>query len=274
MDEENRISRRVFIGGAGLLGLATAADAFVLEPRLLEVTRHRVRVPALPTSLEGYTVAQVTDVHLDALGGLHETLLDELRQADCQLAAITGDMIDNPDSLDDVRDLCSQISGTTSRTIAALGNWEHWSKVRLDDIAKLYADCDVELVVDEVVDADVSVAVTDDGATVRADFEKTFAATPRDAPASLLLTHAPGPIPSAPAPPRPFDLVLCGHTHGGQIQFIDTPLMTPPGSGDFVAGWYDTVVGRTYVCRGIGMSILDVRFMCRPELALFELVRA
>lgn len=246
----------------------------MVEPRWLEVTRHRVPVPALPQALEGFTIAQVTDVHLKSLGAMHEALVDHVREADCQLAVISGDMIDNPGSLPSVRELCSQIAGSAPRVIAALGNWEHWSKVPLDDIDRLYAGCGVELVVDDVVTHEVAVGVTDDGATMRADFEKTLAASPRGTPASILVTHAPGPISSLSPPPKPYDLVLSGHTHGGQVQLLDMPLLTPPGSGDFVAGWYDdTPLGPTYVCRGIGMSILDVRFMCRPELAIFELTR-
>jgi len=51
-------------------------------------------------------------------------------------------------------------------------------------------------------------------------------------------------------------------------------LVVPPGSGRFVAGWYSTPVGRMYVSRGIGLSVLPVRLMCRPELAFFRLARA
>lgn len=41
----------------------------------------------------------------------------------------------------------------------------------------------------------------------------------------------------------------------------------PRGSGDFLAGWYEGGDSKMYVSRGLGTSILPVRFLCRPEIA-------
>ncbi|MDF2694106.1 MAG: metallophosphoesterase, partial [Labilithrix sp.] len=70
------------------------------------------------------------------------------------------------------------------------------------------------------------------------------------------------------------DLALAGHTHGGQVRIpLLGALWLPPGSGRFVAGWYDAPEGaaRLYVSRGIGTSQLNVRLFCRPELAIVTL---
>ena len=65
------------------------------------------------------------------------------------------------------------------------------------------------------------------------------------------------------------DLALAGHTHGGQVRLPWLPpLWLPRGSGRFVEGWYEREGSQMYVCRGIGMSILPIRFFCRPELAV------
>jgi predicted MPP superfamily phosphohydrolase len=45
----------------------------------------------------------------------------------------------------------------------------------------------------------------------------------------------------------------------------------PPGSGRFVSGWYDVPIGRAYVSRGTGLSVVPARFGCRPELPVFTL---
>ena len=48
----------------------------------------------------------------------------------------------------------------------------------------------------------------------------------------------------------------------------------PPGSGRFVAGWYDTRCGPLYVSRGTGTSVVPARLCARPELPLYTLERA
>ena len=70
---------------------------------------------------------------------------------------------------------------------------------------------------------------------------------------------------------RQNQICLSGHTHGGQVTLFGRPFWTPRGSGRFVAGWYETPSCRLYVSRGVGMSILPIRFGARPEVAVFEL---
>ena len=69
-----------------------------------------------------------------------------------------------------------------------------------------------------------------------------------------------------------FELALAGHTHGGQIRIpFLPPVWLPEGSGNFVAGWYKRGRSQMYVSRGLGNSILEVRFFCRPEVALIKI---
>lgn len=88
----------------------------------------------------------------------------------------------------------------------------------------------------------------------------------------FLLTHSPGFLDSIPRQPAPFALTVAGHTHGGQIRLGPGLVpFVPPGSGRFVAGWYDLPIGRVYVSRGTGTSIVPARFTCRPELPIYRL---
>jgi predicted MPP superfamily phosphohydrolase len=63
---------------------------------------------------------------------------------------------------------------------------------------------------------------------------------------------------------------LSGHTHGGQITFFGIVLFTPKGSGQFVSGWYDDEFPKMYVSKGIGTSIVPIRFGARVEISLFK----
>ena len=68
-----------------------------------------------------------------------------------------------------------------------------------------------------------------------------------------------------------FDIALAGHSHGGQVRvpFLGAPVL-PYGVGRYDLGMFQTVSGPLYVTAGIGWFYLNVRFNCRPEIAVFE----
>jgi predicted MPP superfamily phosphohydrolase len=49
------------------------------------------------------------------------------------------------------------------------------------------------------------------------------------------------------------------------------PFWLPPNCGRYLEGWYEAKGSRLYVSRGIGTSLLPIRFLCRPELAVITL---
>lgn len=73
----------------------------------------------------------------------------------------------------------------------------------------------------------------------------------------------------APALGTP-QLMLAGHTHGGQIALGGWAPVRPPGSGRYVAGWYRDAPTALYVSRGLGTSVVPVRFGAPPEIAVFD----
>ncbi|NTU65418.1 MAG: hypothetical protein HGB05_18960 [Chloroflexi bacterium] len=64
---------------------------------------------------------------------------------------------------------------------------------------------------------------------------------------------------------------MSGHTHAGQLTLFGWSLWTRPGSGSYVAGWYDTPFCPLYVSKGIGTSLVPARLFARPEIAVFGL---
>lgn len=90
---------------------------------------------------------------------------------------------------------------------------------------------------------------------------------------TLLLSHCPDYADEIKE--LPIDLQLSGHSHGGQIRFpLLGELSTPPYAQKYVQGLYqisDSAL-QVYTNRGIGTTILPIRFLCRPELTVIELV--
>ena len=85
------------------------------------------------------------------------------------------------------------------------------------------------------------------------------------------MAHNPDYADQMPASPR-LDLMLCGHTHGGQIKLpiIGAPVL-PIHNRRYAEGFINAPHCPMYVSRGLGMAALPLRFNCRPELAIITL---
>lgn len=86
----------------------------------------------------------------------------------------------------------------------------------------------------------------------------------------VLLCHYPVVLERAAA--AGMDLVLAGHSHGGQVRLpVWGALWLPFDTGPYEQGWFAEGETRMFVSRGVGTSMAPVRFLCRPEVALIEL---
>jgi predicted MPP superfamily phosphohydrolase len=69
-----------------------------------------------------------------------------------------------------------------------------------------------------------------------------------------------------------YDLMLAGHSHGGQVRVpFYGALMVPFGVGRYDLGMFRTASGPLYVNPGIGWFPVPIRFNCRPEITVFEM---
>ena len=117
--------RRQFLAAAGAAaGAALAADAFAVETRRVQLTRHDVRVPRLPPALQGLRIAQVSDLHLPACRGPAEVALELLERERPEIVLHTGDAVEIAAAARMFGDYGSVLRGTVA-TAAVLGNWEH-----------------------------------------------------------------------------------------------------------------------------------------------------
>lgn len=250
--------------------------ALLLEPNWLEVTHHDIS----SSGGSPVRVALLTDLHLSGIGYLERRVIEELRRAEPDVLVLGGDVLDHPDNLQAVQALVGQIA--VPHIVAVLGNWEHWGDVPLERLKAIYQGANVTLLVDatapiQIRGRRVQLVGLDDATASKPRLERAA----RDGEAieseiSILVQHSPGFFAENSTrrelEGKRFDLCLSGHTHGGQITLFGWAFgPMPPGSGRYVAGWYETTACPLYVSRGLGTSLLPVRFMARPELALFDL---
>jgi uncharacterized protein len=274
------LSRRSFlVGGAGLGFAGLGVDALLVEPRWVEPTWQRLVVPGLPAALDGIVIAQLTDVHLRTVHAAARRVSALLDQIKPDVVLLTGDIVESAAGMANLAAWLPEVQGGLG-TFASLGNWELWGGLRAGPLGQAYARGGAQLLVNEAArvergGATLQIVGLDDPSEGRPD----PAGAMRQASSGgvdLWMAHAPGyadtlsQLDVARDLPRPA-LILSGHTHGGQVRTPFGAVVTPPGSGRFVQGWYDDAWAPLYVSRGIGASIVPVRLLCRPELAIFTL---
>ena len=269
--------------GAGLLAYAAGVEPYAIETVHLELF-----APRLPEAFDGYTIYQVSDLHMRQMGRrerLLKALLTKLPAAD--LVAVTGDLIHTPAGIAPFLDLAQSFHAKDG-VYAIFGNSEHKNGVRPYAFSQTLAENAIMPLMNQHVllsrgGAQIVLAGVDDPVNDKDD----TAAALKDAPDdlfTLLLMHSPDSV--ADAVLRGVDVVLSGHTHGGQVRLPwYGPLYTHSMLGRRMSdGYYSRrrlrrVIGirpgrtQLYVTRGIGISGLALRFLTRPELTILTLRR-
>ncbi|MFQ5696646.1 MAG: metallophosphoesterase [Terriglobia bacterium] len=257
--------RKAMLVLGGVLSLALAAYAVWVEPYWIEVTRHELPAPvAAPL-----TIAHLSDLHTLGLGRRERKLLALLEEEKPDLIVVTGD------SRSGFGGDNAMVRQTVARLHAPLGVWVvrgNYDGAR--SLQRALAPLESQgvrwlLNQGRAARPDLWILGLDDFMTGAPDLEAASA----DVPASayvIALFHGPATFDLAAGR---IDLALAGHTHGGQVRFpFLPPLWLPYGTGDYLEGWYEKNGSRMYVSRGLGTSILPIRFLCRPELAFITLV--
>ncbi len=260
-----RRRRRKLLAAALAVGVATAAlaiDAFVIEPNWIEVTEHRVALAGAPR----IRVVHLTDLHMSQMGWRERRALDIVAEANADVVVVTGDLIDSDGRYDVVEEFLGKLSAPLGVFVIE-GNWEHW--VPCDDFAALCERAGVTYLHNAAKrpHPDLWLGGFDDWMAGEPD--GTPLTTAPDDACRLALFHSPQWFDETAGQ---YALALSGHTHGGQVQlpFVGA-LWLPRGSGRYVEGWYERSGSKMYVSRGVGMSIIPVRFLCRPEIAIIDL---
>jgi len=245
--------------------------------RIARVVNVDVPIAGLPKEFDGFTIAQISDVHVGPTirRGYVEGIVDAVNALDADMIAITGDLVDG--SVPQLRDHVAPLAGLKARhgRFFVTGNHEYYSGVVswMDELARLGIQVlHNEHVVLKRDSAQLVIAgVPDFGGgyfhpTHASDPAASLVGAPTDADAKVLLAHQPR---SAQAAAQAgFDLQLSGHTHGGQFwpwnHFVR--LQQP-----FTAGLHRVGKLWVYVSRGTGYWGPPKRFGAPSEITRLRL---
>ncbi len=147
------------------------------------------------------------------------------------------------------------------------GNHDYWSKVPFTGIAACFKASGGAWLMDEsVVTADGKFTIT--GASFFTFKKQLLQVDPHRR--NIFLMHYPAWIEKLAG--KSFDLILAGHSHGGQVRLpFYGPVILPFGVDRYDLGLFHTSPGPLYVNPGIGWFPVPIRFNCRPEITVFEL---
>lgn len=244
-----------------LLGIL--AYARWIEPQWIEVSRYSVNASVSRKT----RIAHISDLHLREMGKRESKIWALVRAAAPDAILITGDSIAENANYEAIKIFFQEIKAPLG-VWSVKGNWEHWRPSENEE--ETYNAAGIKILNNESVQLTQNIWIVgvDDESGVP-NLERALESVPENA-FKIGLFHSPHFFDSSK---NRFNLVLSGHTHGGQVRIpFFPPFWLPPGSGRFVAGWYQNEDSRMYVSRGLGNSILDIRFACRPELPILDLI--
>lgn len=240
-----------------LAGFLLLGDAFYLEPTWLAERHYRFSEhPRL-------RLVQLSDLHYRGDRAYLEGIVRRVNELAPDLLVVTGDLVDEERWLDETLTILRQVRVPM---YGVRGNHDGWSEPAPEQIAACFRSTGGDWLLDRrVLAAGGKLELC--GSTGR---ELAFAPPSAGTPLRVLLLHFPEYTDQVP--PGRFDLILCGHTHGGQVCYPwGGPLISLPMVGKYDRGLFATPAGRLYVHPGIGTFGIAVRLFCRPEIAVFEL---
>jgi predicted MPP superfamily phosphohydrolase len=280
------MTRRTFLASAAMAGLCLATYAGTYARHEFEITRLNLPIRNLPDAFQGFRIVQISDIHLEEYTetSFLERMVAQVNQLNPDLVLITGDFVSRGPGPVSVAWNAAGAGAEILSTLKApqrfgiLGN--HDVRVGAEHVVRPLEAHGTPILVDSYTPLErgkdvVWLCGADDAGTRRPDLNFAIPATP-NAPV-LFMCHEPDYVDKVILHPRfpLIDLMLSGHTHGGQIRLpYIGPLILPPMGQKYIEGLFQFDHMQLYVNRGIGTVGLPFRLNCPAELTQFTLARA
>lgn len=266
------------LAGAGVLGWA-GHDTLTLTRKYFDLF-----YPNLPYPLEGKTICQLSDLHLESLQIPPEDLREGVMAQKPDLIVITGDIISSRTDLDKLNPYLSGLTAPYGKFVVMGNNdYSHLSRTLLKRYLQDYKSLGWTPLLNEasyLPNLNLWIIGVDDPATAHDDVDLAYQRLPSspipqsNPPFRLVLAHSTDCLDDVAK--YGAELFLTGHTHGGQIRLPGfKPLITNTYLGDhgFYEGYHVINGVPLYINPGIGESLLPIRLNVPPEITFFTLHR-
>jgi len=281
--QSSRFTRRNFLIGAGTTAAGLALYSGEIARHEIDIVARPIAIPNLPAPFHGYRIIQLSDIHLDEYTEpfFLERIVHHTNALAPDLVLLTGDFITHGSLTFLAGDYsirrCAEILTTLTAPLryAILGNHDVAFNGPL--VIKTLTAHGIPVLINQYLPierngARLWLCGVDDPGESHPDLDLTLPANP-DGPV-LLMAHEPDFADNVVAHPRGHlvDLMLSGHSHGGQVRlpFLG-PLILPPLGEKYPEGLYRFNRMQLYVNRGIGTVGLPFRLNCPPEITVITL---
>lgn len=255
------------------VNLTHVARAALTEPYMLTVEHQQIVLRRLPKAFEGFRIVQLSDVHHGPFSSTEqiERAVETANRLKPDIIALTGDYISRERQY---AAPCAEMLGRLQArygVYAVLGNHDHWTDAPL--ITDLFRAEGITVLINEGMrfeqgGAAFWLAGVDDTMVGLEDLSLALAGA-QDEEMKLLLAH--NPIILRRAARAAVDLVLSGHTHGGQVAFRGDRNASGRQPRRLLKGLGRQGNTQIYINRGLGTVVLPIRYGCPPEVSLLEL---
>lgn len=242
------------------------------EANSLSVEKIDIRLKRLPKKLEGFRLIHLSDTHHSPFTSL-EHISRAIKIANSlnpDMFVLTGDYVSH--DTDYIKPVAKVLGKLDSEfgTFACLGNHDHWTDARL--VTESFRNENIKVLVNEGIrfkarDASFWLAGVDDYMVGKTDLPSALRGSFPDE-MKMLLAH--NPVILRQAARYEVDLILSGHTHGGQVKLREDEKQVF-GKRRLKNGLHIRRDTQIYITRGIGTVVLPVRYQCPPEISLIEL---
>jgi len=250
-----RVSKGVM--GVTVLVVICAAYSLWIEPHWLVVRHISVKTPVT------VRVIHITDIHYHGEREYLNRVVDRINRIPADLVCFTGDLVEDRGCLRECLEILTRVN---KPMVGIAGNHDLWAQVPVDELRAGFAKTGGLWLTDTnvlLLDGKVEI-VACSGDPGRVPKSRLSESAKR-----VLLTHYPGLVEGLQG--QVFDLILAGHSHGGQVRIpLIGHLIMPFSVKPYDVGLFQTPAGPLYVNPGIGTFYLKARFFCRPEITVLE----
>lgn len=255
--------------------LSQVARYALAEANTLIVEKIEISLERLPKKLENFRVVHLSDIHHSPFTNLeHITRAIEIaNDLKPDMFVLTGDYVSHEtEYIAPVAEVLGTLKSEFG-TFACLGNHDHWTDAEM--VTRDFRAAGINVLINEgfrleARDASFWLCGVDDYMVGKTDLRSAMRGSFPDE-MKLLLAH--NPVIVRQAARYGVDLILSGHTHGGQVKLRDEEKRILPRR-KLKNGLHRRKDTQIYITRGIGTVVLPVRFGCPPEISLIELRNA
>ncbi len=287
MEKEKHFSILKLIIFIILIIALVIAYGFLIEPKLITVKEHKITVNNLPDNFNGFKIVHISDLHYGRMFDEDrlKKLVNSINEQKPDIVVLTGDLIDKDTNMtiDEANKISAELNkiNSTSGKYAISGNndlkFDEWTNIITNggfiDLNNtydtIYKDGYQNIFIAGASTLQDKQSINDKVKT-SIDYLNSF---DKNGPVyKILLLHEPDVIDDINV--NPFDLILAGHSHAGQVRlpFIGA-IYLPDGAKKYYESYYKLKNSDLYISNGLGVSDYNFRLFNTPSYNLYRIVK-